>query len=154
MIERRTAPADERFRALLQAIPAPDFPSGGTIVGREGIYRAYQEGRGGFVVRGKADVRGAQEGRSRVDRHHRDSVSGQQGDAGRGNRRARPRQEASKASRTCATSPSRDGMRIVIELKRGELPDVVLNNLYKHTKLQMSYGITLLAIVGAAGRAC
>ena len=42
---------------------------------------------------------------------------------------------------------SRDGMRIVIELKRGELPDVVLNNLYKHTKLQMSYGITLLAIV-------
>src|SRR4029434_9075402 len=44
----------------------------------------------------------------------------------------------------------RDGMRIVIELKRGELPDVVLNNLYKHTKLQMGYGITLLAIV--AGR--
>jgi DNA gyrase subunit A len=43
---------------------------------------------------------------------------------------------------------SRDGMRIVIELKRGELPDVVLNNLYKHTKLQTSYGITLLAIVG------
>ena len=43
---------------------------------------------------------------------------------------------------------SREGMRIVIELKRGELPDVVLNNLYKHTKLQMSYGITLLAIVG------
>ena len=45
---------------------------------------------------------------------------------------------------------SREGMRIVIELKRGELPDVVLNNLYKHTKLQMGYGITLLAIV--AGR--
>ena len=45
---------------------------------------------------------------------------------------------------------SREGMRIVIELKRGELPDVVLNNLYKHTKLQMTFGITLLAIV--AGR--
>ena len=43
-------------------------------------------------------------------------------------------------------------MRIVMELKRGELPDVVLNNLYKHTKLQMSYGITLLAIVGARPR--
>ena len=43
-------------------------------------------------------------------------------------------------------------MRIVIELKRGELPDVVLNNLYKHTKLQMSYGITLLAIVGGRPR--
>jgi DNA gyrase subunit A len=46
----------------------------------------------------------------------------------------------------------RDGMRIVIELKRGELPDVVLNNLYKHTKLQMSYGITLLAISGGRPR--
>jgi DNA gyrase subunit A len=46
----------------------------------------------------------------------------------------------------------RDGMRIVIELKRGELPDVVLNNLYKHTKLQMSYGITLLAIAGGRPR--
>src|SRR6188768_2633853 len=54
VIERRTAPRDERFRALLQAIPGPDFPSGGTIVGREGVYRAYREGRGSVVVRGKA----------------------------------------------------------------------------------------------------
>ena len=49
---------------------------------------------------------------------------------------------------------SREGMRIVIELKRGELPDVVLNNLYKHTKLQMSFGITLLAIVGRPPAGC
>src|SRR4029077_2203616 len=47
---------------------------------------------------------------------------------------------------------SREGMRIVIELKRGELPDVVLNNLYKRTKLQMSFGITLLAIAGGRPR--
>src|SRR6187402_806552 len=56
VIERRTAPRDERFRALLQAVPGPDFPSGGTIVGREGIYRAYKDGRGGFVVRGKTSI--------------------------------------------------------------------------------------------------
>jgi DNA gyrase subunit A len=54
VIERRHAPRDERFRALLQAVPAPDFPSGGTIVGRGGIARAYREGRGGFTLRGTA----------------------------------------------------------------------------------------------------
>src|ERR1043165_622362 len=54
VIGKRHAPADEKFRTLLQAIPAPDFPSGGTIVGRAGIVRAYKEGRGGFTLRGKA----------------------------------------------------------------------------------------------------
>ena len=86
------ARATSGFARCCRRFPAPDFPSGGTIVGREGIYRAYNEGRGGVVVRGKADVRGAQEGRSRLDRHHRDSVSGEQGDARRRHRRARPRQ--------------------------------------------------------------
>src|SRR6188508_127129 len=54
VIERRTASKEDRFRAVLQCIPGPDFPTGGTIVGREGIYRAYKEGRGGITVRGKA----------------------------------------------------------------------------------------------------
>src|SRR5689334_20460580 len=53
VIEKRQAPKDEKFRALMQAIPAPDFPSGGTIVGRAGIHRAYREGRGGFALRGQ-----------------------------------------------------------------------------------------------------
>src|SRR5262249_28374596 len=53
VIEKRHAPKDERRRAVLQAIPGPDFPTGGTIVGREGIHKAYLDGRGGFVVRGK-----------------------------------------------------------------------------------------------------
>src|SRR4051812_20611152 len=54
VIEHRHAPKDEKFRVLMQAIPAPDFPSGGTIVGRAGIVRAYKDGRGGFTLRGKA----------------------------------------------------------------------------------------------------
>src|SRR6188474_3651216 len=54
VIERRTAPVSDRLRALLQAVPGPDFPSGGTIVGRQGIAKAYLDGRGGYVVRGKA----------------------------------------------------------------------------------------------------
>src|SRR5262245_44074305 len=53
VIDKKTAPVEERRRALLQAIQGPDFPSGGTIVGRDGIYKAYLEGRGGFVVRGR-----------------------------------------------------------------------------------------------------
>jgi len=53
VIEKRTASRDERFRVLLSHVPGPDFPTGGTIVGREGIYKAYREGRGGVIVRGK-----------------------------------------------------------------------------------------------------
>ncbi len=141
---------DERFRALLQAIPGS-----GLSVRRHDrrprghLSRLPRRPRQRRRAR-QGDVRGAQEGRSRLDRHHRDPVSGQQGAV------SSPRSPSS-----CATSSiegisdlrdesDRDGMRIVIELKRGELPDVVLNNLYKHTKLQMGYGITLLAI--AAGR--
>ena len=56
VIEKRTASRDERRRAVLQAIPGPDFPTGGTIVGREGIYRAYQDGRGNVVVRGRTTL--------------------------------------------------------------------------------------------------
>ena len=54
VIERRNAPAEERRRALLQAVPGPDFPTGGTIVGRAGVHKAYVEGRGGVIVRGRA----------------------------------------------------------------------------------------------------
>jgi DNA gyrase subunit A len=149
VIERRTAPRDERFRALLQCIPGPDFPSGGTIVGREGIYKAYREGRGGLVVRGKA----AFEEHKRSER-----VSIVVSEIPYQVNKANLITEIAELVRDkridgisdIRDESDRDGMRIVIELRRGELPDVVLNNLYKHTKLQMGYGITLLAIV--AGR--
>ena len=149
VIERRTASKDERARALLQTIPGPDFPSGGTIVGRGGILKAYKEGRGGIIVRGKATFEEHKRGErvsiviteipyqvnkknliediaELVNEKKIDGIS------------------------DIRDESSREGMRIVVELKRGELPDVVLNNLYKHTKLQMGFGITLLAIV--AGR--
>ena len=149
VIERRTASRDDRFRALLQIVPAPDFPSGGTIVGREGVYRAYREGRGSVVVRGKA----AFEARKNGDRvsivvteiPYQVNKANLVSDIA-----ALVRDKKIEGISDLRDESSRDGMRIVIELKRGELPDVVLNNLYKHTKLQMSYGITLLAIV--AGR--
>src|SRR6188768_664656 len=147
VIERRQAPADEKFRVLMQAIPAPDFPSGGTIVGRAGIYRAYREGRGGFTLRGQAAFEESKKG-DRVSiviteipyQVNKATLVAEIAEL--------VRDKKIEGISDLRDESSRDGMRIVIELKRGELPDVVLNNLYKHTKLQTSYGITLLAIVG------
>ena len=75
-------------------------------------------------------------------------VPGEQGD---GSSRRSPTwwaRRPSKASRTCATNPIAKACAIVIELKRGEVPEVILNNLYKHTQLQQSFGVIMLAIVG------
>jgi len=148
-IEQRHASKDERRRAVLQAIPGPDFPTGGTIVGREGIYKAYLDGRGGFTLRGKASF----EEHKKSDRVsiviteipyqvNKASLVAEIAEL--------VRDKKLEGISDLRDESSRAGMRIVIELRRGELPDVVLNNLYKHTKLQMGYGITLLAIV--AGR--
>jgi DNA gyrase subunit A len=149
VIDKRTAPADEKHRALLQCIPGPDFPSGGTIVGRAGILKAYREGRGGIVVRGKAAFEEHKKG-ERVSiviteipyQVNKKSLVEEIA--------ALVNDKKIEGISDIRDESSREGMRIVIELRRGELPDVVLNNLYKHTKLQTSYGITLLAIV--AGR--
>src|SRR6185503_7524532 len=127
----------------------PDFPSGGTIVGRAGVYRAYREGRGNVVVRGKAAFEENKKG-DRVsivitEIPYQVNKATLIGDIA-----ALVRDKKLEGISDIRDESDRDGMRIVIELKRGELPDVVLNNLYKHTKLQMGYGITLLAIV--AGR--
>jgi len=146
VIDKRTASKDERFRTLMQLIPGPDFPSGGTIVGREGIYRAYKDGRGGVTVRGKAAFEEKKGDRISIVITEIPYMV---------NKAALVteiaelvRDKRIEGISDLRDESDRDGMRIVIELRRGELPDVVLNNLYKHTKLQMGYGITLLAIVG------
>jgi DNA gyrase subunit A len=151
VIERRDAPREERVRALLQAVPGPDFPSGGTIVGRQGIFKAYMEGRGGFVLRGRAAFEESRKG-DRVSI----VVTEIPYQVNKANLVAEiaelVRDKKIEGISDLRDESSRDGMRIVIELRRGELPDVVLNNLYKHTKLQMGYGITLLAIAGGRPR--
>jgi len=151
VIDHRHAPAEDRFKAVLQAIPAPDFPTGGTIVGRAGINRAYREGRGNVVVRGKASFEESKKGDRvsiviteipyQVNKATLISDIAQL-----------VRDKKLEGISDLRDESDRDGMRIVFELKRGELPDVVLNNLYKHTRLQMSYGITLLAIAGGRPR--
>jgi len=151
VIEKRREPAEARKRALLAAIPGPDFPTGGIIVGRAGIRRAYEDGRGNVVVRGKA----AFEEQKKGDRTwivvteipyqvNKKTLIEDIAEL--------VREKKLEGISDLRDESSREGMRIVIELKRGELPDVVLNNLYKHTKLQMSFGITLLAIAGGRPR--
>src|SRR5687768_14665387 len=151
VIALRDAPEEDRFRAALQSIPAPDFPSGGTIVGRAGVYRAYREGRGGVVVRGKAAFEENKKG-DRVSIVITEIPYQVNKATLIADTAALVRDKKLEGISDLRDESDRDGMRIVIELKRGELPDVVLNNLYKHTKLQMSYGITLLAISGGRPR--
>ncbi len=151
VIERRHAPRDEKVRAVLQAIPAPDFPSGGTIVGRAGVYKAYLDGRGSVTVRGRATT----EEHPKTERvsiviteiPYQVNKATLITDIA-----SLVRDKRLEGISDIRDESDRQGMRIVIELKRGELPDVVLNNLYKHTKLQTSYGITLLAIAGGRPR--
>jgi len=151
VIAHRDQPREDRFRTLLQHVKGPDFPTGGVIVGHGGILKAYREGRGNVVVRGKA----AFEENKKGDRtsiviteipYQVNKASLVQDIA------ALVREKQIDGISDLRDESSRDGMRIVIELKRGEIPDVVLNNLYKHTKLQMGFGITLLAIVNGRPR--
>jgi DNA gyrase subunit A len=137
----------EKQRKLLELVPGPDFPTGGYIVGRHGIQQAYLTGRGAVIMRAKAETEVAKKGdRSSI------VVSAIPYQV---NKRRLIEQIADLVNAKTIEGiadirdeSDRDGMRIVIDLKRGEISDVVLNNLYKHTQLQSSFGIIMLAIVG------
>jgi len=155
VIEHR-APAesggrDTRLRAVLNAIPGPDFPSGGYIVGREGIIKAYLEGRGTITLRAKVSTEESKKG---------DRISIIVTEIPYQVNKARLIEKIAELAREkmiegisdLRDESDRDGMRIVIELKRGEVPEVILNNLYKHTPLQTTFGIIMLAIAGGRPR--
>ena len=137
--------SDEHLNAeLLELVPGPDFPTGGRIHGRRGIVGAYYEGRGVIQVRAVADIETTREGRNRIVVTE---IPYQVNKA----RLIEKIADLVKDKRLTGISDLRDesdrrGMRIVIELKRGEEPQVVLNNLYRHTALQTSFGMNLLAI--------
>ena len=147
--EHRDAPREEQIRELLALVPGPDFPTGGFIVGRAGIVQAYLTGRGSITMRARTEIEEAKKGervaivvseipyqvnKSRLLEKIADLV----------------REKVIEGIADLRDESDRRGMRIVIELRRGEVPEVVLNNLYKHTPLQTSFGIIALAIV--AGR--
>ena len=137
----------EKLRNLIRLVPAPDFPTGGFIVGRQGAVQAYMTGRGSILMRAKSEIEANKKGdrqsivvteipyqvnKAKLIERIADLV----------------REKTIEGISDLRDESDRDGMRIVIELKRGEMSEVVLNNLYKHTQLQLSFGIIMLAIVG------
>jgi DNA gyrase subunit A len=137
----------EKLRNLIRLIPAPDLPTAGQIVGRQGAVQAYTTGRGSILMRAKSEIETNKKG----DRQAIvvTEIPYQVNKAKLIERIAElVREKTMEGISDLRDESDRDGMRIVIELKRGEVPEVVLNNLYKHTQLQMSFGIIMLAIVG------
>jgi DNA gyrase subunit A len=137
----------EKLRSLIRLVPAPDFPTGGYIVGHQGAAQAYTTGRGSILMRAKATVETSRKGdkqsivvteipyqvnKARLMERIADLV----------------REKTIEGIADLRDESDREGLRMVIELKRGEVPEVILNNLYKHTQLQLGFGIIMLAIVG------
>jgi DNA gyrase subunit A len=137
----------EKQRKLLELVPGPDFPTGGYIVGRLGIQQAYLTGRGMVIMRAKAEIETSKKG----DRQSIviEAIPYQVNKARLIERIAElVREKVLEGISDIRDESDRDGLRVVIDLKRGEVGEVVLNNLYKHTQLQTSFGIIMLAIVG------
>ncbi|MBO5926907.1 MAG: DNA gyrase subunit A [Clostridia bacterium] len=132
---------------LMEFIPAPDFPTGGILMGRSGIRNAYRTGRGGYVLRSKCEIEEYNNGtRNRIIVTEIPYQVNKQ-------KLIETIAEYVKDKRLEGISnindeSDRHGMRIVIDIKKDANPQVVLNSLYKQTKLQTSDGIILLALVG------
>ena len=135
--------------ALMQYLPAPDFPTGGLIIGTAGVRAAYSTGHGRVVMRGLANIEGEGNNQSIVISELPYQVN-----------KARLLQQMAELRRDKKLSGIRDprdesdkdGIRIVVELQRGENAEVILNNLYKQTQLQSSFSVNMVAIDD--GRPC
>ena len=144
LIEHPELTVDE----LMRYIPGPDFPTAGFICGQGPIREAYREGRGILTVRARATVETDEKtGRSSIIvteipyQVNKARLIGQIAEL------VRERKLDGIAGDGLRDESDRDGMRIVIELKRDAVPEVLLNQLYKHTPLQESFGVNMLAIV-------
>jgi DNA gyrase subunit A len=146
-IEQRGQPREARTKTLLRTVSGPDFPTGGFIVGRTGIFHAYTTGRGSITVRARVSTEESKKGdkTSLVITEIPYQVNKKRLLE---NIAELHREKTVEGISDLRDESDRDGMRIVIELKRGEVPEVVLNNLYKHTQLQTTFGIIMLAIAG------
>ncbi len=149
-LEHPEAPADELLDALLERIKGPDFPTGGLIVGRDGISDAYRTGRGSIRMRSVVEV---EEVRGRTQlvvtelpyQVNPDNLAEKIAELVKDGR-------MSGIAELKDESSARTGQRLVIVLKRDAVAKVVLNNLYKHTQLQDSFGANMLSIVDGVPR--
>jgi DNA gyrase subunit A len=145
------------LKGLMRHIKGPDFPTGGMIVGRGGIREAYETGRGRVVVRGRAHIEPLRQGKEAIIVTEM-PYQVAKGD-GRGDESGLIKKIAEQVhnGRLKEISDLRDesdrsGIRLVIELKRDAIPKVVLNKLYKHTPLQTTFGVNMVALVDGVPR--
>ncbi|WP_417570955.1 DNA gyrase subunit A [Parolsenella catena] len=141
LIDNPDATTDE----LMQVMPGPDFPTGAVVMGTDGIREAYETGRGSLTVRAKAHVEDMKSGRSRL------VFTEMPYQVNKGSLQEKIAQLVNE-KRIEGISDLRDesnqkGIRLVIELKKDVIPQVVLNNLYKYTQLQTTFGVINLALV-------
>lgn len=134
------------FEELLEMVPGPDFPTGGTIYGRQGIVDGYSNGRGVIQIRAKAHVENSK-------KHDRESIVVTEIPYQVNKARLITsiaelvKEKKIEGISDLRDESDRDGMRIVVDLKKDENAEVLLNQLYKHTQMQTSFGINMLAIV-------
>jgi DNA gyrase subunit A len=141
---------DTTLKEVMKLVPGPDFPTAAYIAGREGIEAAYKTGRGTFIMRAKAAIEEVGKDRENIVVTE---IPYQVNKAGLIKRIAELAQTKKvDGIADVRDESSRDGMRIVIEIKRGEEAQLLLNNLFKHTQMQESFGMILLAIVGGQPR--
>jgi DNA gyrase subunit A len=138
------------LKEAMKFVPGPDLPTGGYIAGREGIEQAYKTGRGSFTMRAKAAIEESGKDRENIVI----TEIPYQVNKARLIERIAELVSIKKIEgiSDVRDESDRDGMRVVIELKRGEESQLILNNLFKHTQMQESFGMILLAIVAGQPR--
>ena len=151
LLEHPDASTEERQAALMERVKGPDFPTGALIVGRKGIEDAYATGRGSITMRAVVEVDEDAKGRQRL------IVTELPYQVNPDNLLLRIAELVGEGKLTGIAdvrddSSSRTGMRLVIELKRDAVAQVVLNQLYKHTQLQDNFGANMLALVDGVPR--
>jgi DNA gyrase subunit A len=141
---------DTPLKEIMKIVPGPDFPTGAYIAGREGIEAAYKTGRGSFMMRAKAAIEEVGKDRENIVVTE---IPYQVNKSKLIERIAELVQTKKiEGIADVRDESSREGMRVVIEIKRGEESQLILNNLFKHTQMQESFGMILLAIVAGQPR--
>ncbi|MEX1140102.1 MAG: DNA gyrase subunit A [Bacteroidota bacterium] len=131
---------------LMKHIIAPDFPTGGIIYGYDGVKEAYTTGRGRLLVRAKAGIETGKGDRQRIVVSELPYMVNKAGLIGKIADLVNDKKLEDISD--IRDESDRDGLRVVIELKRDATAEVVLNNLFKHTQMQVTYGVIMLALVG------
>lgn len=144
LIEDTKNGIDTDIEDIIKAIKAPDFPTGGQIIGLKGVKEAYRKGKGNFIIRGKYEIEDTKNGSQIIIteipyRVNKLKLCEAISDHSKNNK--------IQGIKEIRDESSKDGMRIVIELKKDENPSIVVNNIIKHTDFQKNYSLKMLSLV-------